>query len=250
LNRSLWHGTLTATRCPAWPCPICDKGNVALVQGSLKSEETEESKQSHAGDNWEPELIEHMFVAWGECKHPSCGQRFAIAGRGGVELLVGEEYETVAEDYFAAMYVYPMPKIIKIPPTCPISVRQELIASFGHFWNDTAACASRLRIALEELMQYLGMQTDPSNDKPTSRPKLHGAIEAFAKNSPEVGAQLMALKWLGNTGSHNSRVSRDDLLDAFEVLEHALSEIIERRSERVAELAKGLTAKHARRLPG
>jgi hypothetical protein len=54
----------------------------------------------------------------------------------------------------------------------------------------------------------------------------------------------MALKWLGNTGTHSAEVSEDDLLDAFEILEHALIEIIEKRSTKVAELAKKLTKKH------
>jgi hypothetical protein len=37
----------------------------------------------------------------------------------------------------------------------------------------------------------------------------------------------MALKWLGNTGTHTSAVTRDDLLDAFEILDHALVELID-----------------------
>jgi hypothetical protein len=62
-----------------------------------------------------------------------------------------------------------------------------------------------------------------------------------------LGSQLMALKWLGNTASHEGGVSRDDLLDAFEILEHNLRELIEHRSARVAELARKLTKKHGRR---
>jgi hypothetical protein len=96
-------------------------------------------------------------------------------------------------------------------------------------------------------MTYLGMHSLPKQAKPQSKPKLHAAIESFAKNNPVLGAQLMALKWLGNTGSHDSSVSRADLLDAFEILEHVLAEILERRSERVAELAKQLTDKHSKK---
>lgn len=57
----------------------------------------------------------------------------------------------------------------------------------------------------------------------------------------------MALKWLGNAGSHDRTVSKSDLLDAFEILEHALAEIIDRRSAKVAELAKKLAKKHGHR---
>jgi hypothetical protein len=62
-----------------------------------------------------------------------------------------------------------------------------------------------------------------------------------------LGIQLMALKWLGNTASHEGNVSREDLLDAFEILEHILVELIDQRSVRVAELARNLTKKHAKR---
>ena len=55
----------------------------------------------------------------------------------------------------------------------------------------------------------------------------------------------MALKWLGNTGSHGSKVNVEDLLDAFEILEHTLSEIIENKSKKIATLAVNLTKKYS-----
>lgn len=73
---------------------------------------------------------------------------------------------------------------------------------------------------------------------------LHARIDAFAKKEPAIGPQLMALKWLGNTGSHDSSVSSADLLDAFEILEHSLREVIDGHSAKVAALAKKLTKKH------
>lgn len=92
------------------------------------------------------------------------------------------------------------------------------------------------------LTRLLKVLSDRS--KPLSNPKLHNVIESFAENNPTLGAQLMALKWLGNTASHEGSVNRTELLDAFEILEYSLSELIERRSERIALLANKLTAKH------
>jgi hypothetical protein len=54
----------------------------------------------------------------------------------------------------------------------------------------------------------------------------------------------MALKWLGNTGAHEGSISDADLLDAFEIFEHALAEIVDKRSANLAALAKKLTKKH------
>ena len=73
---------------------------------------------------------------------------------------------------------------------------------------------------------------------------LHQRIEIYIKSEPIIGQQLMALKWLGNTGSHGSPVNIEDLLDAFEILEHSLEEIIENKSKKIAALATKLAQKH------
>lgn len=242
MERELWQGTLTAQHCPAWPCPACKKGTAALVPNTLQSEETVDSKREHSNDDWEPEWIAYTFVAWAECTHPSCNQRFALAGIGGVEPVPDDEYGMTLEDYFVPKYCTPMPHLFEIPKKCPNDVRNELLASFDLFFHDSAASANRLRVALELLMRYLGMFTMATGK---AAPNLDGAIKNFATNSPELGAQLMALKWLGNTASHDGSASKSDILDAFEILEHVLAEILERRSERVAQLAKELTSRHA-----
>ena len=64
-----------------------------------------------------------------------------------------------------------------------------------------------------------------------------------------TGPHLMALKWRGNAGSHGSKVSRIDLLDAFEIMEHSLVEILDKRSAKVAALAEKMTKKHAPKKP-
>lgn len=53
---------------------------------------------------------------------------------------------------------------------------------------------------------------------------LHERIEKFGTTEADAATQLMAIKWLGNTGSHISlnELKRDDLLDAFEHFEFAL----------------------------
>jgi hypothetical protein len=121
------------------------------------------------------------------------------------------------------------------------SRRIQVKASFRLSWADHAAAADKARIALECLMDHLGV---PKRKKDKNGKfddlSLHHRIEIFQKGSSSIGSQLMALKWLGNTGSREAQVNRDDLLDAFEILEHALSELIDKRSEKVAQLAKNL----------
>jgi len=217
-----------------------------LVPKSLVYKETVESKRAHDDEAFDHDWIEYTFTAWAECRHQSCKQQFAIAGVGGLSPEQTEEgYEW--EEYFSPMLSRPMPDMFDFPARCSEDVKEELRAAFAIFWSHQAACAGRIRVALECLMNHLGVQKRKKDKKGKySDLSLHARIDVFAKNEPTIGPQLMALKWLGNAGSHNREVRKDDLLDAFEIMEHALVEIIDRRSAKVAALAKKLTKKHGR----
>jgi hypothetical protein len=220
---------------------------VALTKGSLQYQEDVRSKRAHTDEGFDPDWIDYAFTAWGHCTHPSCKQNFALAGKGGVTQEMTADDDWGWEDYFSPLICYPMPDIFEIPNECPDNVVVELRASFTVFWSHQAAAASRLRVALELLLDHLGVQKHKrSTQGQMSDLSLHARINIFARSKPTVAPQLMALKWLGNTGSHDSVVSKGDLLDAFEIMEHALGELIDERSQRVAKLAKKLTKKHSK----
>jgi hypothetical protein len=250
MNRDLWVvRAISKTECPDWQCPVCHSGTLMIQKDSLISEETIPSQQSRAADEFEPEWIEYAFTAWARCSNAKCKQKFAIGGKGGVEPQYEEGGDLDYHDFFSPLFCYPMPHIIDIPKSCPSDIALELEASFSVFWSNPAACAGRIRVALEMLMDHLGV---PKRKKATAGGKfkplsLHKRIEEYAAKEPKIGPQLMALKWLGNAGSHTTGVNSDDLLDAFEVLEHALRELLEKRHARVTTLARKLLKKHGRK---
>jgi len=248
MKRQLWIGTLTKHYAPPWPCPACAKGILAMVPKSLVFKETERSKRNSSQEDWYPELTDYAFTAWLKCGQSSCGQEVVISGNGGLEPADDGEGGMTWSDYFAPRYCYPMPDIIEMPQKCPKEVKIELRGAFALFWADPGAAAGRLRVALERLMDNLGVQKrrKGKNGKVLDL-SLHQRIELFQRRQPAAGTQLMALKWLGNAGSHEGAVSRKDLLDALEILEHSLAELIDRRTVKVAALAKALTKKHAQR---
>jgi hypothetical protein len=69
---------------------------------------------------------------------------------------------------------------------------------------------------------------------------LHARIERFAKKNPNVGNTLIAIKWLGNTGSHSPDLKANDVLDAFELLLHAIEEIYESKTVRLKKLTSSI----------
>ena len=152
------------------------------------------------------------------------------------------------EYYFDALYVFPTLRMIAIPDKCPKEVSVELDAAFALYWSQPSASAGRLRVALELLLNHQGVQKKKRDGGGKLKDlTLHGRLELFAKSNPATAAQLMALKSLGNAAAHEGSIDKQDVLDAFEVLEHALAEIIEQRSKRVAELSKKIAKKHSKK---
>lgn len=246
MKRHLWRSSISLNSCPPWECTACTNGVLRLKVKSLNYEETEASKASHNEEGFDPDWIEYIFTAWAECSNENCKQTYAISGKGGLE----PQYTGQVEwNYFETFYpnsIQPPLKIISTPANCPADVSGELKIAFELFWLDTEACASRIRIALEHLLSHLSIPKQKvDTDGKTIIVSLHKRIETYVQDEPVLGNQLMALKWLGNAGSHGSSISKTELLDAFEILEFTLSEILQGKSKRIAMLARKLAEKHS-----
>lgn len=252
MKRELWTTSLSETCCPPWPCPHCKDGHLRLRQKSLSHIETIESLRWQNQDDWGPEHIDFTFNAWADCSNKYCKEQFAIIGKGGIEQQYSGEDDGSTEwvNYFYPKWIEPPLRMIEIPSKCPKSVSTPLRDACSLYWSQPDACASRIRVALEALLTHLGVPEEETGATgKTSTLKLHRRIELFTKQNEIVGGQLMALKWLGNTGSHGSNVTKTDLIDGLELLEHSLVEILEKRSEKMAALAKKLLGRHAPKAP-
>ncbi|HYH81071.1 MAG TPA: DUF4145 domain-containing protein [Longimicrobium sp.] len=245
MNRANWKPWISSYNWPAWTCPTCHSGTLQLDRKSVVERETAKSRRDRNSEDWDPAGIFNNFTAWLKCSKATCGEVALVAGSSGVDPTEGAEGELELEEVYSPRFVMPMPDIIAIPAKCPEAVAAELRSAFRLFWLDTGAAANRLRVALEALLDVPGIrrrQRVPGKIKDLS---LHQRIIEYEKREPVVAAHLMAVKWLGNTASHESGVSQDALLDALEIVEHVLDEIIDQRSKRVSELAKKLTDAHA-----
>ena len=67
---------------------------------------------------------------------------------------------------------------------------------------------------------------------------LHQRIVEFNAKDKDIGELLLALKWIGNTGSHVGEIERQDLIHAFQLLEYSLIELYEKRTETLRRLSK------------
>jgi hypothetical protein len=71
--------------------------------------------------------------------------------------------------------------------------------------------------------------------------KLHKRIELLKDANPEISDSLMAVKWIGNSGSHaNSKVTKDDAIDGFKILEFTLNRIYDKSHKQILKLARSI----------
>ena len=101
----------------------------------------------------------------------------------------------------------------------PPSIQKELVDAFKHYHFDPLSAASKLRRAIEQFC----------DDQDAKGGNLHQKISSLTKSSPEEAQYLMALKLVGNEGTHAFDVDEDDLLKAFSIFSVVL-ELYDRRA--------------------
>lgn len=245
MDKTLWNRGFTEAACPPWPCPTCGSGVVALQPKLLREQMTKESTKHQEEEWWGFEHVVLSFSAWGECTNKQCGEQFVISGDGYVDQVPIDDEMSDYEymNFFTPRFVWPTLRLCTLPENCPQEVADSMHAAFALFWQSKPASAGRIRVALERLLDHLGSPSKTKDNKPIS---LGHRIDQFSKDNPDHGAHLLALKWLGNVGSHTAAVETNDLLDAFEVFEHVLAELIGTRSAAVAKLSAQLIAKYGK----
>lgn len=115
--------------------------------------------------------------------------------------------------------IHPAPVPIRLPEKTPELVADSIKYASALVWTSAEAAANQIRVAVEHLMDDIGVAATTKNGKALT---LHKRIELFQKTDAENGDVLLATKWLGNSGSHVAGLERDDVLDAFDMIEFVL----------------------------
>lgn len=250
LDRALWLAEFSGDRMP-WLCPACSGARLRVQPGTLAEGETSASRSQFNHPAWEPEWIDGRFTCVAFC--PDCETRIAVAGKYRVkderylDQVHGESGDFV--NYYRPLFFSEAPRIITLPKNTPAAVATNVEASFQQFWLDASACANRIRSAVEELLtsQRVPRTTGRVPGKRRKFLTLHARIEKFQGARPALADKLMAIKWLGNAGSHLSPISSDDLLDAYEILRYVLDHLYVDQERRVGALTREINRRRAPR---
>jgi hypothetical protein len=223
-----------------------------LDQKTLATEETESSKSNHKHEEWEPEWIDERFVCLLRCTSTRCGEIVAVSGKISVEPNYDDEDDDWSyEGLLEPRSMYPPPPIISLPVNVPGPVKEELELAFQFYWGDYGACATKVRTSVERLMDHFKVakfRIAKDHKKPNAAGKmvpldLSTRIDKFVSATGALVHKdhLHALRVVGNLGTHKNTLTRTEMLEAFEVYEHALEELVGKKSAQINRVAKKLS---------
>lgn len=237
-----------------WPhvnCPACRNG--LLIPDVLQAVPSTASERAQTHESWEPDWISGTFHGILRCALPSCAETVAVVGNLKVEPALapdGNWYDGEYEDKFQLRFALPPLTIVAPLAETPEEVKEAIRSASQILWTDPSAAANRLRFAIEALLTDRGIPRFPAKGTRT-RLTTHARIIKFKKYEVEAGEALEAVKWIGNSGSHEDTLTVSDVLDGAEMLGYALRLVYNKsdkelqRRIRSVNKAKGLPAKPA-----
>lgn len=247
INRS--HFAQEFTSFPNWNCPCCANGTLHEVLAKRLIEEPAYSKNQHPEDWWEPEHTISRFSALMRCTTSTCGEFVFVTGRAGIAYYGSDEEGEHWADEFEPAFGFPAITVFRLKQDWPEPVLTELRRSFAHVWRDPGAAANRLRTAVECLLDHLKVKkvslVTKAGVTKKNKLKLHDRIVAFRTKNAAAADLLLAVKWLGNAGSHADlqEISREAVLDGMQIMEHVLHLLFDNTGAAVVKLAASINKK-------
>jgi hypothetical protein len=230
------------TALPTWPCPSCGHGRLILQGKSPTVSETHRSaflweKVGEPGD------FQGRFSAFMECDNPACRELVVASG-----LVTRDTYGDLHDHDFESWPVFwvkaitPAPPLFPFPENLPKPVKAALQVAFALFWIDLESSANKIRLVVELAMTDRGFPREKSAGTLAARIKKFNDVPGNAV----AGRYLSALKDVGNSGSHeeNNNLNREDVLDAFALLEHFLASVY--GVDNLSARANAIQAKHGK----
>lgn len=240
--------SFTLDNIPPWPCPSCSRGVLNIVEGTFQEKERAHSVKAKECDAWDPEWIEALYSCLLRCSNSACGEFVASHGTGSLEW--AQENDDLGEPqqvyitHFKPRYFYPPLRIFEVPPDTPESVVFELNAAFELAFCQPASSANRLRMALENILTYLGISRSRKNKQgKRSFTPLAIRIESIPDSKQAIKDLCTAVRWLGNAGSHpDDKITSDVVMDACEIMEKIIHDVFDSKGKRVRQLSRKIIA--------
>jgi len=225
-----------------WPCPNCNNTSLELIKDKLFSKMTAQSIEmsAHIPDY----ALDLIFNGVLKCK--SCSEHIVFTGKGHPSPEYDSNKHSRYQAWFSPTYFEPTLNIFDIPENCPEIVTTEIINSFKLFWCDLPSCANKVRISLEILLTENKVKRYVVNNNGKRKSiNLHDRIQIF--NNDELKDLLLAIKWVGNTGSHLGDLKPIDILETYQLLEYALTKLYCNQEAEIKKISKDINKRKGTR---
>ncbi|MBY5837087.1 DUF4145 domain-containing protein [Rhizobium leguminosarum] len=245
MERNLWR--VSYSSFPKFKCPRCRNGTLSTVKESIQRRETKYSKLEHNQEGWEPDWITESFICLLECGYAFCGEVVTVGGS--VYYQYGEypDGEDIVRDFsptFLPHSMRPAPPVISLSAKLPKECGEHLKKAFELMWFDASACTNRIRTFVEALLDHFEIDKEGQNKKgELYRYNLDKRIQLFEEKMPGHKVVFDALRWFGNFGSHGGATKWEAILDAFQLVEYIIDEVIDHKGAKIKAIAQNIVDK-------
>ncbi|OJX33374.1 MAG: hypothetical protein BGO86_04560 [Chryseobacterium sp. 36-9] len=248
MNRKLWERkSFESDFFGNYICPRCFTGTLIKRDKISKITATGIDSEKHGY----PYGIEHLFSGILECNNQECKDVVSLNGilrtdiSHGYEQPDGQWVEVKFNDYEPKFFLPNLRMFDIRNKNIPKEIRNQVDSAFSQYFLDETICANKIRTAIELILDHLKAPKRKLNKskKLVRLRTLHDRIENYKKTKPQVCKLLLALKIIGNEGSHTSIVKNEDILDAFEILEQILDDLFIKNRKRIISLADKIITK-------
>ncbi len=246
INRELYKGYFTQEDMSKWHCPTCNSGSLQVIEDKFIQQHNSETEINYHEDWFQaPEMIIYTFTSLLSCTNPTCKEVVTCSGTGCVEREQYSFEESRYVEYFKPIFFYPSLNIFKIPEKTPENVAKSIVNSFTIVFTNQLAAANQIRIALECLLTHLKVNRYRiTRGRKQQRLVLHERIGLLQPKYQKIKDICLAIKWLGNAGSHcDDEMTFDDVFDGYDMLSFVLEELYDNKHEHVKKLAKKINDK-------
>lgn len=242
-KRELWEEEFPLNEIPHWPCPTCEHGFVYLDQQSIQKGETTDSIISRNLKGWNPSWISSRLSGILICGNQKCQEKILMAGEMRCQetsVLNKEKKQiNIFVEHFHPEYFFPYLKVIRNHEDIPVDIEMAIDEANKLFWTNKSACANSIRSVIDLILDDRNIpKTVKTKGGTRNKLTLHARIELFQQKNKTVGDILMAIKWIGNSGSHSQDIYNDDVLDGIELLNKSLEKLYFDEDKRLEKLTK------------
>ncbi|EPD6317936.1 DUF4145 domain-containing protein [Cronobacter sakazakii] len=222
-----------------WPCPACGQLTLEIIQESLYEAPTSENRGMQDELWFEADMYSGVFCCMAKCSRSQCREVVCCSGISRYESGWEHEKGMVYWQVFKPVNFVPALNPFTIKVECPEEISEPLAASFSVYLAQPGSAANLIRITVERLLTAIGV---PERNDKGKRIVLHERLEKhLPDNYSDYASPLMAIKFLGNAGSHTlDEVKVRDIEDAFEIMEYVVNDIFSKRKESIEVLTKRL----------